>query len=144
MRPRSALVAAMVCGAAAVLIVGVDTALNVDATLEVRAADGSWQAVSSTRDSNGPYVRTPTCGTDYRLTLHNGFPWSSTSAVVIARSSAAPDHQTWTLSAGETRSSQVFHLNATAPSSTKPVDSLQVQVGTDFFASASPCPEAKP
>jgi hypothetical protein len=143
MKTRSALLAAIACGAAAILLVGVDLTLNVDATLEVLSG-GTWQEVASTKDS-GTYARGPVCGQDFRLTVHNGMPWSSKVAITLVHDGGNAAHQTWTLSAGETRSSEVYHLNGTlAPGGgpAKGFSSLQVQVGDDFFASANACPEA--
>ncbi|HUR64400.1 MAG TPA: hypothetical protein VM241_07960 [Candidatus Thermoplasmatota archaeon] len=146
MKTRSALAAAIACGAAAVALVGADLALNVDVTFEVLSG-GAWVPVQSTKDMEGrPYaVRGPGCGQDFRLTAHNGMPWSSSLDITLLRDGANPWHLGWTLSAGETRSTEVFHLNATAPApagGAKSAESIQVQVGRDFSAYGTPCPEA--
>ncbi|HUR64016.1 MAG TPA: hypothetical protein VM241_06000 [Candidatus Thermoplasmatota archaeon] len=145
MKTRSALAAAIACGAAAVALVGIDLALNVDVTFEVLSG-GAWVPVASTKGGDAySYARGPGCGQDFRLTAHNGMPWSSSLDITITRSGGAPWHLGWTLSAGETRSTEVFHLNATAPAGAgKAAESISVQVGHDFFAYGSPCPEATP
>ncbi|MEA3143062.1 MAG: hypothetical protein QOG31_386 [Thermoplasmata archaeon] len=144
MKTRSALVAAIACGAAAVALVGADLALNVDVTFEVLSG-GAWVPVASTKDAGASYARLPACGQDFRLTAHNGMPWSSSLDITFLRDGVNPWHLSWTLSAGETRSTEVFHLNATAPApagGAKPAESIQVQVGQDFSAYGTPCPEA--
>jgi hypothetical protein len=144
MKPNSALLASLSCGAAAVLLVGLDLAFNVDAALEVQSG-GSWETLMSTKDSGSYPVRGPACGKDFRLTIHNGMPWSSKVDITFQLSNGNPMHQTWTLSAGETRSSEGFHLNGTAQPSgvpSKGFSSLSVQVGTLFYGYASACPEA--
>jgi hypothetical protein len=143
MKTRSALAAAIACGAAAVALVGADLALNVDVTFEVLSG-GAWVPVASTKDAGASYARVPACGQDFRLTAHNGMPWSSSLDITVIQNGGAPWHLGWTLSAGETRSTEVFHLNATAPNGgiPKPSESISVQVGRDFFAYGTPCPEA--
>jgi hypothetical protein len=144
MKPRSALFAAIACGAAAVLLVGVDLAFNVDVTFEA-LSDGSWLPVASTKMTGPNFARVPACGQDYRLTIHNGMPWSSTQSITFLPNGGPALHQTWTLSAGETRSSEVFHLNHTKADGSALGPGLYmmaVQVG-DFYASSYSCPEAK-
>src|SRR5256885_2082670 len=94
MKPRSALVVALLCGGVAVLVVSLDLAFNVDVSFEAKASDGSWQ-VQQTTKSQTDYARGPVCAEDYRLTVHNGMPWSSTVAITIQRGDTAPVHQSW-------------------------------------------------
>lgn len=116
MKTRTALVAAIACGAAAVLLVAADLAFNVDATLEVRGADGSWTTVGRLRE---PYAAAPTpCGDQFRLHLHNGLPWGTTTQVTVLASGASPQAKTlldepWSLGAGASRD-QEFQVPASA------------------------------
>jgi hypothetical protein len=146
MKPRWALAASIACGTAAVLLVGLDLAFNVDAHLDIKGRDGSWATVTKSGPSS-PYARTPACGNDFRLVVHNGLPWSTTQVVIIqpeGQQTIAPMTQTWTLRAGETRSWE-FHLNGTAnpPPTVSPVRKeasfVQATVGDAIYLSGSVC-----
>jgi hypothetical protein len=141
MKPRSALAAALACGAAAVALVGMDLAFNVDVTLEVLAGS-TWVPVSSTKGAGAPYPVGLACGQDFRVTAHNGMPWPSKVDITLLRNGVTPSQIGWTLAPGETRTTEVFHLNATASGGAKPPESIQVHVGRDFVAYGAPCPEA--
>jgi hypothetical protein len=145
MKTRSALLAAMACGAAAIVLVGLDLAFNVDATLEAKDADGNWATISTS--SPGNYARPIGCGNDFRLSVHNGMPWATKMTVAVqpfSAASARPMEEAWPLAAGETRTWE-FHLNGTATPAggsglpSKGVDSVQVTVGRGILLYATVC-----
>lgn len=116
MKPRSALVAAIACGAAAVLLVGADRAFSVNAILEVRAPDGSWKTAAELGAEQHP-TSMAFCGTHFRLTLDNSLPWAATTDVTIAASGPGGERtlldEPWRLGAGESRSHEFQVPNGT-------------------------------
>lgn len=152
MKPHSALAAAVACGAAAVLLVGLDLAFNVGVRLDARASDGSWSLVESSAGgaSDSPARPVP-CGNQFRVTVHNGLPWSVTRTVTVQPGGPgeAATSQDWTLAPWQSRTWE-FHLNGTSSAPTSPTgappkgaDSVSVQVGTTIFLYAQVCPEGR-
>jgi hypothetical protein len=158
MKPRSALLAAIACGAVAVALVAVDLAFNVDARLEVRGADGTWR-LSATTEAVKSYPTAAICGTHFRLTFHNGLLWSTSRHVTITVSTSGSLgsttllDETWSVGA---RSEKVHEFDV--PNSTvetpNPNDSrapfkisgsVQVSFGTGYANQlyAPACMEAK-
>lgn len=136
MKTRSALVAAIGCGAAAVVLVGADLAFNVDAVLEVRTEGGSWKTVSELGSgSERPYA-TPiaSCGSHFRLTLHNGLPWGTSTDVSITAFGLGDTRilldQTWHLGAGESKSHEFQVPSETLEGPSRPGDAPVKQSGS--------------
>jgi hypothetical protein len=107
MKTRTALLAAIACGAAAVVLVGADVAFNVDALLEVRAADGSWKTAAELGGSPRAYPSVAFCGSHFRLTVTNHLLWATTTDVTITASGPGPQKllldEAWHLGAGESK-----------------------------------------
>jgi len=120
MKPRSALLAAIACGALALLLVALDLAFNVEARLEAQQADGSWATVATTayhdpRDSTIVQA-SGRCAQQFRLIVHNGMPWASRVRLQINGFGAGIvlPPQTWTLAAGGEQSFSFAQPNVTA------------------------------
>ncbi|HUR62768.1 MAG TPA: hypothetical protein VM286_10470 [Candidatus Thermoplasmatota archaeon] len=146
MKPRAALLAAILCGAAAVALVAADLAFNVEATLEVRGSDGVWRTASSTETQRGyPSIAAPACGEHFRVTIHNGMPWSTSRHVTITASgmtaSGVPDtvtilEETWTLGARADRTHEFdvpgsVYDASSQPQGGKPTAGVMVSLGAD-------------
>src|ERR1051326_7106744 len=126
MKTRSALWAAVACGAAAVALVGADLALNVDVRLEGRGTDGVWRTLSSTggRPGPGPVVPATAGGNHFRLVAHNGLLWSTTLPITITASGQDGPvtllQESWTLAPGAQRVYEFSAPNSTFASSAPP------------------------
>lgn len=155
MQPRVALIAAAVAAAAAVALVSLDLAYNVDAKLEVQGKDGAWTVIAKTSQTDPyarPYFAQSACGTHFRFTLHNGLLWSTTKHVSITangQTSTSILEADWHLAPGAERSQPFTLPNGTfeAPQQNgvpmKVPGSIQATFGTagDEQLYASACRE---
>lgn len=155
MKPRSALFAAILCGVAAVALVALDLAFNVDTKLEVRDANGAWRTVASTStDPQRAYPASVACGSHFRLTVHNGLLWGTSLHVTITASGNSGTttllDETWSVGAGADVLSEFNAPNSTfespnpAGAPTKSPGSIQVSFGPGYTNQlyATACKEA--
>lgn len=119
MQPRVALIAAAVAAAAAVTLVSLDLAYNVDAKLEVQGKNGAWTVIAKTSQDDPyarPYLAQSACGLHFRFTLHNGLLWSTTRHVSISangQTSTSVLEADWHLVPGTERSHEFTLRNST-------------------------------
>jgi hypothetical protein len=123
MKPRLALLAAILSGTLAVALVAADLAFNVDVTLESRIGTGPYRVVASTTPASRPDdLGAYQCGDAYRLTVHNGLPWTKTLHVMVwGFGAGVVAEQNWTLGVGEQRSFEFQAPNATFGTPSEPV-----------------------
>lgn len=142
-QPRAAWIAAAAAGGLAVLIVGVDLALNLEVRLETQR-EGQWQVVSGDgADRFGPPAGPlDGCASEQlRLTVDNGLPWATDVHVAIVASwfnGTVQEQQTvyddtWHLDRGEVRRHEFSVPAGSRTDGTKPTADVQVQVGATYL-----------
>lgn len=149
MKPALALGASIACAAVAVALVGLDLAYNIEATLEYRAKDGSWVTMARSGSQEDRYAYPSFAGNcggpNWRLTVHNGQPWSQTLDVEVSYNrpdgvQTAPYLESWSLPSSQSRTHEftipaaAFTANSqTDPKSPPQSVSVNVRVGSDIY-----------